>query len=261
MYIRHMGESNPALEAIYRPVRRQTTVAATEMRLGTAIRLGVLAPGSQLPPERDLAGQLGINRSTLRLAVTTLVQSGYLVAVRGGAGGTFVPQAPPPSVGRGAKPLGDDARALLDQRVAIETGATVLATERAEPADLDRLDEPVERMAAAKTFEDYRRADVCFHIGVAEAAHSLRLVTAMTEVHGQVSDLIARIAHPKERLTRSNGQHRRLVTLLRRGDSSLAALLMREHIERTEHVLERSGPAVSTARPEAASLAPLARPG
>lgn len=237
MYIRHMGEGDPALEAVYRPVQRHTTVEETEMRLGTAIRLGVLAPGSQLPPERDLAGQLGINRSTLRLAVTTLVQSGHLVAVRGGAGGTFVAQSPPLSVGRRAQPPRDGGRGLLDQRVAIEIGATVLAAERAGPSDLDGLDEPVALMAAAQTFEDYRRADVRFHIGVAEAAHSPRLVTALTEVHGQLSDLIAPTPHFEERLTRSNGQHDRLVTLLRRRDSSRAVLLMREHIEQTEKVL------------------------
>ena len=43
--------------------------------------------------------------------------------------------------------------------------------------------------ASKGPFEDYRRADVRFHIGVAEAAGSARLVTTMTEVQGQMSDL------------------------------------------------------------------------
>ena len=113
----------------------------------------------------------------------------------------------------------------------------MLATERRGPADLDRLDESVARMSAAKTFEDYRRADVRFHLGVAAAAHSSRLVTAMTEVHGQISDLVAAMAHSEARLMRSNGQHRHLITLVRRGDCAAAARLMRKHIERTEHIL------------------------
>src|ERR671923_158427 len=87
------------------------------------------------------------------------------------------------------------------------------------------------------TFEDYRRADIRFHIGIAEAAHSPRLVTSMTEVQGAMSDLIARIPHPDAVLTRSNGQHRRLVSLLRRGEAGNAVRLMREHIEGTEHIL------------------------
>jgi GntR family transcriptional regulator, transcriptional repressor for pyruvate dehydrogenase complex len=38
-------------------------------------------------------------------------------------------------------------------------------------------------------------------------------------------------------LLHSNEQHRRLVALLRRGDSSKAVRTMREHIEGTEHIL------------------------
>ena len=76
-----------------------------------------------------------------------------------------------------------------------------------------------------------------FHIGLAEAARSPRLVTAMTEVQGKMSELIARIAHPEEVLTRSNAQHRRLVALLRKSDVGRAVRLMREHVEGTEHIL------------------------
>jgi GntR family transcriptional regulator, transcriptional repressor for pyruvate dehydrogenase complex len=92
-------------------------------------------------------------------------------------------------------------------------------------------------MASASDFEDYRRADIRFHIGIAEAASSPRLVRAMTEVQGQVSDLIALIAHPERVLTHSNAQHRRLVGLLRQGDGPRAVGLMRRHIEGTEHIL------------------------
>src|SRR3954447_11356599 len=232
-----MGDRTPALEAVFKPVQPPTTFEETVERLGTAIRLGLLAPGSQLPPERDLASQLCISRSTLRQALTTLVQSGHLVSLRGRAGGTFVAEAPPLSVGQEAEPIGEETRSVLDERVAVETGATVLAAERAEPGDLDLLDALVERMAGASGFEDYRRADVRFHIGVAEAAHSPRLVTTMTEVQGHMSDLIARIAHPEEVLTRSNGQHRRLVACLRKRETAQAVTLMRRHIEGTENIL------------------------
>jgi DNA-binding FadR family transcriptional regulator len=149
-----------------------------------------------------------------------------------------VADAPPLTErGAGTEPLGDEARAVLDYRVAIETGATVLAAERGEEDDFARLDQLVERMDGAEPFEGYRRADVRFHIGVAEAARSPQLVTAMTEVQGDMSELIARIAHPEEVLTRSNAQHRRLVMLLRKREIGRAVRLMREHVEGTEHIL------------------------
>src|SRR5262245_48185524 len=229
-------DRDAALETVFKPVRPPTTFEETVERLGTAIRLGLLPPGSKLPAERNLAVRLRISRSTLRQALTTLVQSGHLVSVRGRTGGTFVAERPPLAEQDG-KSLGDDAWAVLDYRVAIETGATILAAERADGEQLDVLDALVRRMSEVRDFEEYRRADIRFHIGVAEAAGSPRLVTAMTEVQGQVSDLIALIPHPEEVLTHSNAQHRRLVTLLRRGRGAHAVTLMREHIEGTEHIL------------------------
>jgi DNA-binding FadR family transcriptional regulator len=225
-----------ALESVFGPVRPPTTFEETVERLGTAIRLGLLPAGSQLPPERTLAEQLGISRSTLRQALTTLVQSGHLISLRGRSGGTFV-TAEPPLAERDGEALSDEAWAVLDYRVAIELGSVALAIERASATELDRLQELVERMTAATSFEKYRRADIRFHIGIAEAASSPRLVAAMTEVQGQMSDLIALIAHPEQVLTRSNDQHRRLVSALRRGDRARAARVIRDHIEGTEHIL------------------------
>jgi DNA-binding FadR family transcriptional regulator len=43
----------PALEAVFKPVEPPTTFEETVERLGTAIRLGILGPGTQLPPERE----------------------------------------------------------------------------------------------------------------------------------------------------------------------------------------------------------------
>jgi GntR family transcriptional repressor for pyruvate dehydrogenase complex len=225
-----------AVEAVFAPVRAPTTFEETVERLGTAIRVGLLTPGSKLPPERTLAKELGISRSTLRQALTTLVQSGHLSSVRGRSGGTFVADRPPLVEGD-TDPLGRDARAVLDHRVAVELGAVVLASERASDDEYGPLSELVERMSRPSAFAEYRRADIRFHIGVAEAAHSPHLVTEMTEVQGQMSELIARIPHPEEVLTRSNNQHRQLIALLRNRDTDRALSLMRLHIEGTEHIL------------------------
>jgi DNA-binding FadR family transcriptional regulator len=225
-----------ALEAVFAPVIAPTTFEETVERLGTAIRMGLLAPGTKLPPERSLAQELGISRSTLRQALTTLVQSGHLSATRGRAGGTFVAERPP-LVESDGEPLDRDARAVLDRRVAVELGVVVLASERATETEHASLSALVERMSGPSGFEDYRRADIRFHIGIAGAAHSPHLVTEMTEVQAQMSELIARIPHPEEVLTRSNNQHRELVSLLRKHDADNAVVLMRRHIEGTEHIL------------------------
>ena len=229
-------ETDSVLESVFQPVRPPTTFEETVERLGTAIRIGILPAGSRLPAERNLADQLGISRSTLRQALTTLVQSGHLMSRRGRSGGTFVTDRPPLAE-FGGKVLSAEARAVLDMRVAIETGVTILAAERAVGDQLDRLNVLVERMSEASDFEEYRRADMRFHIGVAEATGSPRLIAAMTEVQDQMSDLIHLIAHPPEVLDHANDQHRRLIALVRKGDTARAVRLTREHLEGTEHIL------------------------
>lgn len=230
-------ERDAALEAVYLPVRPASTFEETVERLGSAIRLGLLAAGEKLPPERELAERLRISRSTLRQALRALVQSGHLVSRRGRAGGTFVAEQPPLTAD-GEEPLGQGAWAVFDYRVAIESGAVLLALERGGEAQFDRLEALVGKMAEElDDFEEYRRTDVRFHIGIAEAAQSPRLLSAMTDVQSQMSDLIALIAHPPEVLSRSNEQHARLVKSLRKGNASRALRQMREHTEGTEHVL------------------------
>jgi DNA-binding FadR family transcriptional regulator len=230
-------ERDAALEAVFMPVRPASTFEETVERLGSAIRLGLLAPGSKLPPERELALRLRISRSTLRQALTALVQSGHLVSQRGRTGGTFVAEQPPLTEQAG-EPLDQGAWEVLDFRVAVEAGAAVLAAERGSEAHFDRLDELVAKMGdEIEDFEEYRLTDIRFHIGIAEAAQSPRLLSAMTDVQSQMSDLIALIAHPPEVLAISNEQHARLVKALRKGDGALVARQVREHTEATEHIL------------------------
>jgi GntR family transcriptional regulator, transcriptional repressor for pyruvate dehydrogenase complex len=229
--------SRPAVAAVFEPVQTATMFEETVERLGTAIRLGLLAPGDRLPPERDLADQFGIARSTLRQALTSLTESGHLVAHRGRGGGTFVADTPPMAESTRVELSGGHWRELLDYRVAVEVGTVVLAAERIDAAGLARLRDLVETMRMPGEFSIFRRADVFFHLGLAEATGSPRLVSAMTELQGEMSELIAHIAHPIPVLEQSNAQHADLVRLLERRDACRAARLIREHVQGTEKVL------------------------
>ena len=234
-----------ALGSVFEKVSPPTTFEETVERLGTAIRLGLLSPGTRLPPERELAEQLGISRSTLRQALTTLVQSGHLKSLRGRSGGTFVSEAPPLSSGGGT--LRSDWREILDQRVAVECGAALLAAERGEEQVFARMDELIAQMDERPDFDAYRRADVRWHIALAEATGTARLVAEMTEVQGQMSELIALIAHPDTVLGHSNEEHRRMLACLRGGDGIGAVRILRRHLLGTEHIIAGLIPAGATA--------------
>lgn len=230
-------DSVASLETVFAPVRSQTAFEETVERLGTAIKLGLLPPGTRLPAERELCAKLGIARSTLRQALVALGQSGHLHATRGRGGGTFVadpqPPAEPPSPA-----LLANWRQVCDERMAVEVGVAVLAAERADVGTIVALDELVLALdGMLEDFPAYRQADVRLHVALAEATGCPRLVTAVTEVQGAMTDLISMIAHPPEVLDSSNAQHRRLLAAVRRRDESAAAREMAEHLRGTEHVL------------------------
>jgi GntR family transcriptional regulator, L-lactate dehydrogenase operon regulator len=231
-----MAQEDAAFAAVFEPVVPLTTFEETVDRLGTAIRLGILAPGTRLPSERELADQLDISRSTLRQAITTLVQSGHLRSVRGRGGGTFVVQEPP-LAGGPPSALRPDWREVLDLRLAVETGAATLAAARADAGVLAVMRECVERMRDSADFETYRRADIRFHIALAQATGVARLVALASEVQAEISELVAHIAHPPEVLAHSNGEHARIADALERHDEQAAVALIRRHAEGTEHIL------------------------
>lgn len=100
--------------------------AQIEEQLAELIAGGALAPGERLPPERDLAAELGVSRMTLRHALSSLVRRGLVTRAVGRSGGTFVAE---PKVERALGALGGLSDQLRRQgRVA---GATVSsATEK-----------------------------------------------------------------------------------------------------------------------------------
>ncbi|MFL5830935.1 MAG: FadR/GntR family transcriptional regulator [Solirubrobacteraceae bacterium] len=230
-------ESVASLEAVFAPVRSQTAFEETVERLGTAIKLGLLPPGTRLPAERELCARFGIARSTLRQALVALGQSGHLRATRGRGGGTFVADPQPPATPPSSELLAA-WRDVCDERMAVEVGIAVLAAERSEPGDLDVLEELIVALdGMLEDFTAYRQADVRWHVALAEATRSARLVTVMTEVQGAMTGLISYIAHPPEVLDSSNASHRRILAAVRRHDEAVAAKEMAEHLRGTEHVL------------------------
>ncbi|MGZ4272192.1 MAG: FadR/GntR family transcriptional regulator [Solirubrobacteraceae bacterium] len=230
-------QPSSSLEALFAPVHSQTAFEETVERLGTAIKLGLLTPGTRLPAERELCARLGIARSTLRQALVALGQSGHLHATRGRGGGTFVADPLPPAQPPSRQVLAG-WRDICDQRMAVEVGIAVLAAERGQPAMVDALEELVVTIDdLLDDFAAYRPLDVRFHVGLAELTGSAQLVKQMTETQGAMSALISHIAHPPEVLDSANDQHRRLVAAVRRHDESAAARVMTEHLRGTEHVL------------------------
>jgi GntR family transcriptional regulator, transcriptional repressor for pyruvate dehydrogenase complex len=230
-------------QAVFAPVRSQTAFEETVERLGTAMKLGLLPPGTRLPAERELCGMLGIARSTLRQALLALGQTGHLQATRGRRGGTFVADPQPPTEKPSEELLGQ-WQEVCDSRMALEVGIAVLAAERAGAASASALAALAEMMEGQlDDYPSYRQSDVRFHVLLAESTGSARLIASQTAVQGEMTTLISMISHPAAVLRASNEQHQRLVRALRTHDPAKAARVMSEHVEGTAHILAAFLPA------------------
>jgi DNA-binding FadR family transcriptional regulator len=228
-----VGLTTVAVRAILAPPPEPTGRAdLVAHRLSHAIRLGLILDGERLPPESQLAEQLGVSTVTLREALAGLRQQGLVTTRRGRGGGTFVraPADLAEGLGRRLRQFtAQDLRDLGDHRGAVSGMAARLAAERALPEEIDGLARQVERLRAAATMSERRRADTQFTIEVAAAAQSPRLTSEELRLRGEVGDLLwlQLDEHDHEESVRARHQ---LVEAIACRDAVLARELAERHV-------------------------------
>jgi DNA-binding FadR family transcriptional regulator len=224
-----------AREVALAPLQAEGAVEQIVRRLGEAIGAGVLAPGERLPSELELAAQLGVAPMTLRQALQILRAAGFVETRRGRTGGSFVRDDPPGAlVDGGELPTRGELRDLTDWRRAISGEAAGLAAERAEPGEREAI---AEAAAAAERavgrFSAFRLADARFHIAIAEAARSRRLVAAETQIQVETAAMLRFVPGPRLARAVSQAGHDPVVSAVVARDAAAAREAMTRHVEGT----------------------------
>lgn len=215
-------------EALLRPLTNpfEDTVG----RLLATIRLGLLAPGDCLPPEREIAARLGVSRDTVREAIKSLSDAGYLISRRGRYGGTFLADELPTPSGPQSGITREEIDDALGLREILEVGAARMAAARMLPAvERAGLRARLAEVAGASQ-EDYRRLDSRLHVAIAEAAGVPSLVTLVAENRMRVNALLDRIPLLARNIGHSDGQHEAIVSAILAGDPDAAAAAMARHV-------------------------------
>lgn len=226
------SESGGVDDALFRPVRSGNAFEDTVERLLQSVRLGVIAPGDSLPPERELATRLSVSRDTVREAIRSLAGAGYLEARRGRYGGTFV-LGNPGGTAPGA-PAHPPSRSELDDvlglREILELGAVRAAAGRTLRAA--QREELWSRFTetSASGLADYRRIDSRLHLTLGELAGIPSLLPLLVENRTRLNALLDAIPLLERNLAHSNEQHERVVSAVLRGDVGSAAEAMAEHL-------------------------------
>lgn len=167
-----------------RPSRKTKIADEVYQELQAQILSDVYAAGDRLPPERELAGQLGTNRNTLREAIRRLEQS-RLVTVRQGQGVTVSDFRRTGNIDvlegflAWGSDLGERARALADLMSArtwvLEYTLTV-AVQRADTGDTSKIRDITLLLLRAHDTRDRESLVLGYHRwleAIVDAAHSL----------------------------------------------------------------------------------------
>jgi len=221
-------------------IRGGNTYEETVERLLQTIRLGLVHPGEQLPPERELATMLNVSRDTVRDAVSSLADAGYLVVRRGRYGGTFIADVIPSGpvvIGRDGELLPrvaytkEEIQDVMVLREALETGAAFAAA-RSEMSGESRdalWQAHADCKAAAP--DDYRRLDSRLHLMIAELSGSNSLVNQIAQSRMKVNELLNEFPLLQPNITHSSDQHEEIVMAILTGQGDKALAAMRAHLE------------------------------
>ena len=144
-------------------------------QIRTLIRSGEFEAGARLPPERDLARQLGVSRPSVREALIALEVEG-LVDVRIGSG-IYIRPAPASSAVLAAPDAAAGPFEVLQARRLVEAQCAALAAKTAKDVQVEAIEEALAEMekefaAGSKPLA----ADRLFHLRIAEATGNGALV-------------------------------------------------------------------------------------
>lgn len=218
-------------------LNRTPVTHAAAKRIQAMILDGSLAPGQQIPSQRELAVTLKLSRASLREALLTLEAIGLIVTQPGR--GTFVADASPNGRAMTAWRHGEySVRDVFQMRIMLESQIVRLgaaATTAAQIENMRRLTDLMEKAWATGDLLGNAEADFEFH-GIIVSTCPNRMLVDLYDanrdrIHSTQMQPIA-VTDPA-RMRSSIAEHRTIVQALAEGDADRAAEAIALHIANT----------------------------
>lgn len=247
--LRAAAATSPA----FKPIHTRRTFEEICERIREQLALGVLKPGDKLPPERELAQQLGVSRNVLREALRSLEMAGVLRLQKGVKGGAFIQQGDTRrmnEVMRDMLSLGTiSVRELSEARVHVLDLVVRLACANARRADLDALEANIVRTELAtkegRLLDRVECSREFYKLLAASTANKViaMIVDSVTEIHMRF--VYAKVASSGVAMARLTEKRRQFLAALSDRDVNLASKLLRAHLESVQRMLEQDPGAMS----------------
>jgi GntR family transcriptional repressor for pyruvate dehydrogenase complex len=192
---------------------------------------GTLVPGSKLPPERVLARQFRVNRSSLRQALKVLQLFGVLRQRVGD--GTYLNADADRTL---LEPIefmivmeGITDSELFDARLLVESELAARAAERATAEHLAVLRRALREMEGSRTEKARLEADLAFHEGIFRASGNRVCRLIFTMIQRAVLVTMKKLVR-KSGLNRPLAYHRAIYSAIYHRNPEEARRHMREHL-------------------------------
>lgn len=226
------NNETPLLE----PVKKIRLYESIVKQIQQLITTGRLVPGQKLPPERELAEDLGVSRTSIREALRALEMMGYLESRVGMGGGTYIREVTPDKSISPFSPslLQNDEFIveLLEIRLFLEIEVVRLAAIRREDHHLQQLQSAIVQMSREiEAGETGLNGDNEFHRVLADAAAN-RVLKEFVSMCGDLLE-VEREEHLRTRKDEPRNaleQHRAIYEAIKNGDGEEAQRIMRTHI-------------------------------
>lgn len=210
-----------------------SAVSGVATRLLELFTSGAIAPGTRLPPERQLAASLEVGRSAVREALAALEILG-VVDVRPGSG-TYLrgttSELLPQSLSWGVL-LGERSTAeLLELRSGLEIYVARLAADRLDDARLESLAGHLGRMReSVADLKAFVKADLAFHQELAASAGNTVLLDLLQIVRSLLRVWADRAVHDEADIRIAVEEHEAVLSALIARDGDAAASAMSTHM-------------------------------
>jgi GntR family transcriptional regulator, transcriptional repressor for pyruvate dehydrogenase complex len=225
----------------FETIKRSAAAHEAVRQIRELVEQGELVPGEKLPPERVLAGQLGVSRSTLREAIRALVVMNILVSRHGD--GTYVTSLEPELLVepfRFLPSIADETLLhLFEVRKLLEPACAALAAARIDGHELEQLERILTDTERLDDAEELLGRDLELHTAIVRATRNPILLHVMAGV--------GRLALAGRRRTvalpgvaaQSLADHQEIVRALARRSPPDAADAMAVHLEHVESAFRR----------------------
>lgn len=229
---------------MFRPVHRPDSLARQVVsEVERLIATGHLVPGQRLSSERELGARFGVSRTVIREAVHELSAKG-LLEVRTGDG-TYVAEFNASHVSdalsRLLRTLNSSEfghRTIWEFRRPMEVEIAGLAAERAAGEDIKHLESYVDQLDDdTLTRDKFIRADVQFHLVLAEATHNPffpAILRAVSDAMSAIREIGQTLPDARQHARR---EHREIFTYVAKHDIQGARDAMGRHMTTSERIV------------------------